>query len=106
MFFAGLIGMAIGALTIPLAQPRGKMSPVLPPAIGGAVGLVYWIIATWLTQVPGFGFLAYDAMWIWIGLVVIVAVVCIIVTRTLPGKRAQDDKDLLDRLSHVGRAEL
>ena len=106
MFFAGLFGLLIGAATIPLAHPTGKIGNLLLPALGGAVALGYWAVATWLTQLPGFSWLAYDATWIWVLLVAIVAITCILVARILPARRAIDDQDLLDRLSHVGRAEV
>lgn len=104
MFFAIVFGALIGALAVLLARPKDAMGLALLPAAGALTAAIVWALLSWLSIVPGFSWLAYGAGWIW-GLLVIA---CIAVTATmalvLPRQRAADDKDLLDRLTHVGHA--
>lgn len=104
--FAGIFGIAIGAAGLLIARPREAIGEYLLPALGGAVALALWAAATWLSTVSGFGWLAYDAFWIWAIVLGLTAAVVLVVALTVPRRRAEIDRDLLDRLSHLGRAAI
>ncbi|NLT26427.1 MAG: hypothetical protein GXX90_07235 [Microbacteriaceae bacterium] len=106
LLFAGLYGLAIGLAAWPLLRPAGKVGPALVPAIGAATAIGWAVVASWLSRVDGFAWIAFDRAWVWVLLVLITAGVCIGLAITLPVRRAADDKDLLDRLSHVGRSRV
>lgn len=103
LLFAGLAGLAIGALAAFATRHRDLIGAVLPAAIGGITALLAWELLTWLGAVPGFGWLAYDRAWIWWITLAVTAIVSVWTVAALGSRRAARDADLLDRLSHVGR---
>lgn len=103
LLFAGLAGLAIGALAGFAARHRELLGAVLPAAIGGIAALVMWELLTWLGAVKGFGWLAYDKGWIWWITLAAAAIASAWIAVSLAASRAEHDADLLDRLSHVGR---
>lgn len=106
IMFAGIFGVVIGLAGLLLARPREAIGEYFLPALGGALALVLWAVATWLSTVRGFAWLAYDAFWVWVLVLGITGAVVLIVALTVPRRRAETDRDLLDRLSHLGRAAI
>lgn len=102
LLFAGLIGVAIGTAAILVAKPREAAGIALLPSLGAITALVYWVVASWAMRLFGWEWLRYDAVGIWTILVAIVASVTITTALTLPRRRAEDDEDLFERLSHRG----
>lgn len=103
---AALVGLAFGGAAQLLARPQHKVGTALFPAIGLATAVAYWALASALGALAKLQFLSPGRPFVWIGLVLVVAAVVVPAMVTLPRRRAADDKDLFDRLSHVGRAEL
>ncbi|MGO1542734.1 MAG: hypothetical protein ACTHXA_00150 [Gulosibacter sp.] len=106
LFFAGIFSLLIGLAASFLVRPRTVMGSALIPGVGTAVGLAFWVVATWLLKIPAFSWLAYDRAVIWVLLVVIVAAVVVPMAFTLPRQRVRSDQELLDRLSHAGPSVL
>lgn len=106
LMFAGLAGILIGFAARYLDKNHKFHGFMLVPALGGITALVVWEALTWLWAVPGFGWVAYNNGWIWWVTLGITIVVTVVTSLTLGSSRAQRDKDLLDRLSHVGRSAI
>lgn len=102
--FAGLIGIVIGLLARVVSPLREYSGALLVPAVGGITALVLWEGLTWLRVSPGMEWLAYDAGWIWWIVLGVTAVVSIAVAQTIGRNRKRGDDELLDRLTHLGRA--
>lgn len=105
LLFAGLAGLAIGAVIGLLARPRTLIGAALPAALGGIAALALWEALTWLGAVPGFAWLKYDAAWIWWITLLLTAAIVAAVVIPMASRRERADADLLDRLSHVGRTK-
>ena len=104
MFFAIVFGALIGTAAIVLVRSKDKLGLPLLPALGALTAALSWAVMSWLSIVPGFEWLRYDRGWIWALLVLLCLAVTVTVAITVPRRRAADDKDLLDRLTHVGHA--
>lgn len=105
LLFAGLAGLAIGAVIGLLARPRTLIGAAMPAALGGISALALWEAFTWLGAVPGFAWLAYNAGWIWWLTLLLAAAIVAAIVIPMASRRERADADLLDRLSHVGRTK-
>ena len=104
--FAGLAGILIGLAARMLARHRDRYGVLVVPAWSGIVALVLWEALTWLGKAPGLAWLAYDNVWIWVITLGATAVFALLLATSLGTNRRRDDDELLDRLSHLGRASV
>lgn len=102
--FAGLAGILIGLAARFLGRDRDRIGVALVPAWAGITALVVWEALTWLGSTPGMEWLAYDQGWIWGITLGVTAIVAIVLATSLGANRRREDDELLDRLSHLGRA--
>lgn len=104
LLFAGLIGLGIGAVALLFATPKSAIGMALLPAIGAITALVFWVLASLARGLFDWSWLSYDGVMIWLLVVLLPAAVTFTIATTLPRRRAADDEDLFERLSHRGAA--
>ncbi|KAB1655108.1 hypothetical protein F8O01_12695 [Pseudoclavibacter chungangensis] len=104
LMFAGLFGIVIGLAARYTGRHRERSGAVLVPAVGGITALLVWEGLTWLSVSPGMEWLAYDAGWIWWITLGVTVLVTFLLALSIGTNRKRDDDELLDRLSHLGRA--
>ncbi len=105
-----LIALAIGVLcgiaAHAVAAPKGLLHPLLLPGIGAAVAAGTWTALIWLGRLLTWSALAPTAVAPWVVLVLTVVLVVFLSATNMAKHRQADDKDLFDRLSHVGRVNI
>lgn len=104
--FAGIAGLLIGFVARFLSPHRGLFGAVTVPAWSGVTALVLWEALTWLGSTAGLEWLAYDRGWIWGITLAVTALVAVLLATSLGSNRERDDRELFDRLSHLGRSSL
>ena len=100
------IGVVCGVAAHTIATPKGLVHPLLLPGIGAAVAACTWAALIWIGRLLSWPALDPTAVASWVVLVIVVTVTVFLSATGMAKRRQADDKDLFDRLSHVGRVNI
>lgn len=100
------IGVVCGIAAHAFVASKGLLHPLLLPGIGAAVATGTWAVLIWLGRLLNWSVLAPTAVAPWVILTITVVPAVFLSAMNMTRNRAADDKDLFDRLSHVGRVNI
>ena len=91
LLFVTVIGAALSVGVRYLVPGRQSHGLLLVPLVGAAATAALWAICVWIG-------LPFDGGWIWVTALVGGPLVALALALALPGRRAQADAELLERL--------
>ncbi|MDH6180425.1 hypothetical protein M2152_000607 [Microbacteriaceae bacterium SG_E_30_P1] len=92
IIYVTVIGAALALILRYVLPKRETYGVALLPALGAAVTAGAWVSLTWLGLKP-------DAPWIWLISLVAPVVVALLTALLIPGRRAQSDAALFEKLA-------